>query len=226
MPFRHAAVAAPNSDNWIRTEVLVLNASYEALTEIETERAVVLLISGVAETVAAREPHFPIRSKHLEIALPETIRLLCCWGPPRAWTDGAGERSGGAEEGRTGVNRVPAPERSGGRVTAYLEHRVLVHDESRATLAAVLRRDNHRCGYCAGWARTVDHIRPRSRGGPNTWANLIAVQHPQGGPHARGGRHAAAVGAQGPHRYGPHPAEGLERPDPRTLTIRERRDPI
>ncbi|WP_216894077.1 HNH endonuclease [Nocardia alni] len=136
MPFRHAA---PNSDNWIRTDVLVLNASYEALTEIDAERAVVLLITGAAETVAAREPHFPIRSKHLEIALPETIRLLRY---------------------------------------VYLEHRVLVHDESRATLAAVLRRDDNRCGYCAGWARTVDHIRPRSRGGPNTWANLIAACAP------------------------------------------------
>lgn len=139
MIFRHAADAAPNPDNWINTGVLVLNASYEALTEIGADRAVVLLITGAAETVTEREPRFPIRSKHVEIVLPETIRL---------------------------------------RRYVYLEHRVLVHDESRATLAGVLRRDAHRCGYCAGWARTVDHIRPRSRGGPNTWSNLIAACSP------------------------------------------------
>ncbi len=126
-------------DNWIHSQVLVLNASYEALTDIGAERAVVLLISGAAETVAEREPHFPIRSKHLEIVLPETIRL---------------------------------------RNYIHLEHRMLADDASRATLTGVLRRDSHRCGYCAGWARTVDHIRPRSRGGPNTWNNLIAACGP------------------------------------------------
>ncbi|MFI1914034.1 HNH endonuclease [Nocardia sp. NPDC020380] len=128
------------ADNWIHAGVLLLNASYEALTTIRAERAVVLLLGGAAETVADRQPHFPIRSKHLEMALPETIRL----------------------------HRY-----------IYLEHRILVADEnSRATLGAILRRDQFRCGYCAGWARTVDHIRPRSRGGPNTWGNLIAACGP------------------------------------------------
>ncbi|MBO0854335.1 MAG: HNH endonuclease [Nocardia sp.] len=126
-------------DNWIHSQVLVLNASYEALTDIGAERAVVLLITGAAELVAEREPRFPIRSRHLEIALPQTIRL---------------------------------------RHYIHLRHRIFAEDDSRATLAGVLRRDAHRCGYCAGWARTVDHIRPRSRGGPNTWNNLIAACEP------------------------------------------------
>ena len=38
----------------------------------------------------------------------------------------------------------------------------------------VLRRDNNRCGYCAGPATTIDHILPRSRGGKDTWENLVA----------------------------------------------------
>ncbi|MFQ6392851.1 HNH endonuclease [Nocardia sp. KC 131] len=140
MTFRRATdPVALTVDNWIHTRVVVLNASYEALSEVTAERAVVLLMGGVAEAVADREPHFPIRSKHLEIALPETIRL---------------------------------------RRYVYLEHMVRVQDESRATLAGVLRRDSHRCGYCAERARTVDHIRPRSRGGPNTWSNLIACCAP------------------------------------------------
>lgn len=140
MLFRHADHPEITTDNWIHSGVLLLNASYEALTTIRAERAVVLLLSGAAEPVTDRQPHFPIRSKRLEIALPETIRL----------------------------NRY-----------VYLEHRILVHDDdSRATLAAVLRRDEYRCGYCNGWARTVDHIRPRSRGGPNTWSNLIAACGP------------------------------------------------
>ncbi|MET0161037.1 MAG: HNH endonuclease [Microbacteriaceae bacterium] len=38
----------------------------------------------------------------------------------------------------------------------------------------VLRRDEHRCGYCGAHATTIDHIQPRSRGGKDTWENLVA----------------------------------------------------
>lgn len=136
------AVAEPATltpDNWIRSRVLVLNASYEALTRIPADRAVVLLTSGIAESIVIRQPHFPIRSQHTEIMLPETIRLVRY---------------------------------------RYLAHLAVRRPESRATHAAVLRRDGNRCGYCGAGAHTVDHIRPRSRGGPNTWENLIACCAP------------------------------------------------
>ncbi|GAA1368470.1 HNH endonuclease [Brevibacterium luteolum] len=38
----------------------------------------------------------------------------------------------------------------------------------------VLRRDDATCAYCRGHANTVDHVLPRSRGGGNTWQNLVA----------------------------------------------------
>jgi len=38
----------------------------------------------------------------------------------------------------------------------------------------VLRRDRHRCAYCSAHATTVDHVLPRSRGGKDTWENLVA----------------------------------------------------
>ena len=38
----------------------------------------------------------------------------------------------------------------------------------------VLRRDNNRCGYCGGSAGTIDHVLPRSRGGKDSWENLVA----------------------------------------------------
>lgn len=38
----------------------------------------------------------------------------------------------------------------------------------------VLRRDGHRCAYCSRSATTVDHVVPRSRGGADTWVNLVA----------------------------------------------------
>lgn len=38
----------------------------------------------------------------------------------------------------------------------------------------VLRRDNNNCGYCGKSATTIDHVQPRSRGGKDTWENLVA----------------------------------------------------
>ena len=38
----------------------------------------------------------------------------------------------------------------------------------------VLRRDGHRCGYCDKSASTIDHVLPRSRGGGDSWENLVA----------------------------------------------------
>lgn len=42
------------------------------------------------------------------------------------------------------------------------------------TRRGVLRRDANRCGYCGKPASTIDHVLPRSRGGSNTWENLVA----------------------------------------------------
>lgn len=38
----------------------------------------------------------------------------------------------------------------------------------------VLRRDAQRCAYCGGQATTIDHVLPRSRGGGDSWENLVA----------------------------------------------------
>ena len=38
----------------------------------------------------------------------------------------------------------------------------------------VLRRDSHRCAYCSKLANTIDHVQPKSRGGLDTWENLVA----------------------------------------------------
>lgn len=42
------------------------------------------------------------------------------------------------------------------------------------TRRGVLRRDAFRCAYCAKSASTVDHVLPRSRGGADSWENLVA----------------------------------------------------
>lgn len=42
------------------------------------------------------------------------------------------------------------------------------------TRRGVLRRDANRCGYCGKTAATIDHVIPRSRGGEDSWENLVA----------------------------------------------------
>lgn len=41
----------------------------------------------------------------------------------------------------------------------------------RRTLFA---RDDHECQYCGRAAECIDHVHPRSRGGPHVWENVVA----------------------------------------------------
>lgn len=51
-------------------------------------------------------------------------------------------------------------------------------DSDTAARMAVLRRDGFVCGYCGGKGSTVDHILPKSRGGLDTFGNLITACAP------------------------------------------------
>lgn len=44
----------------------------------------------------------------------------------------------------------------------------------------VFKRDDHTCQYCARHTLdlTLDHVLPRSRGGPTTWENVVACCKP------------------------------------------------
>ncbi len=43
-----------------------------------------------------------------------------------------------------------------------------------ASRIGVLRRDKYECAYCGKQAETIDHVVPRSKGGPSDWYNLVA----------------------------------------------------
>lgn len=57
-----------------------------------------------------------------------------------------------------------------------LHRQVKVPRRGRAGLSrrAVFLRDSHRCQYCGRAAEDVDHVVPRSRGGPHVWENVVA----------------------------------------------------
>lgn len=66
---------------------------------------------------------------------------------------------------------LPAP--------AVVRLRRFVHVPHRAhaalTRRAVFARDEWVCQYCGAPAENVDHVLPRSRGGPHTWENVVAA---------------------------------------------------
>ena len=43
----------------------------------------------------------------------------------------------------------------------------------------IYQRDDHTCQYCGSQKRlTVDHVIPRSRGGQDTWENMVVACSP------------------------------------------------
>jgi len=55
-------------------------------------------------------------------------------------------------------------------------HNYISYPYKKATLSRynLYRRDNYKCIYCGSRENlTMDHVVPRSRGGKNTWSNLV-----------------------------------------------------
>jgi 5-methylcytosine-specific restriction endonuclease McrA len=61
-----------------------------------------------------------------------------------------------------------------------LAHYVRVPYQARIALnrRAVFARDGHRCQYCGSAAENIDHVIPRSKGGPHAWDNVVAACRP------------------------------------------------
>ncbi|MDG2114794.1 MAG: HNH endonuclease [Actinomycetota bacterium] len=57
-----------------------------------------------------------------------------------------------------------------------LQYHVRAPYRRRAPLhrRAVFARDGHTCQYCGAAAECIDHVHPRSKGGPHSWENVVA----------------------------------------------------
>ena len=74
------------------------------------------------------------------------------------------------------AERVSVPEPSVVRLVRYVKvpynYRVAVNRRT------VFARDGGRCQYCGATAENLDHVIPRSKGGPHTWENVVAACRP------------------------------------------------
>lgn len=60
----------------------------------------------------------------------------------------------------------------------YAQVRDRVFDvEDNVNKTYIRQRDNYTCAYCGEFGNTVDHIMPKSRGGKDTWGNLVTACH-------------------------------------------------
>ncbi|MDA8291727.1 MAG: HNH endonuclease [Actinomycetota bacterium] len=68
--------------------------------------------------------------------------------------------------------RARFPEPSVVRLSQY----VRIPHQTRIAISrrSVFARDGHRCQYCGAQAENIDHVVPRSRGGPHSWENVVA----------------------------------------------------
>lgn len=56
--------------------------------------------------------------------------------------------------------------------------KVPFHRRTALSRRAVFARDDYRCQYCGNTADSIDHVMPRSRGGPHSWENVAAACRP------------------------------------------------
>lgn len=133
----------------LNTKVLVLNRSYLPVHVTSVKRAFALLYQGVARAVDEQYRTFDFASWR-ELALELHHERVGVVG---------------------GFIRVP-------RVLLLIAYERVPKRHVRFSRFNIYARDGNGCQYCGRrFARTelnLDHVIPRSRGGPHTWENIVA----------------------------------------------------
>ncbi len=71
------------------------------------------------------------------------------------------------------AERLSVPEPSVVRLVRYIQ--IPHHYRVAVNRRTVFARDGARCQYCGSAAENLDHVIPRSKGGPHTWENVVAA---------------------------------------------------
>jgi 5-methylcytosine-specific restriction endonuclease McrA len=140
--------------------VLTLNRVFAPIRVIEVRRALSLLVTGAAEVVDAEDPHLATYD------FSSWFELSCL----REEFESDKHAFIGLVRGRLAVPHVV-------RLTKFDRHR-----RQRAVplnRRNIYARDGNMCQYCGKKFPTselsLDHIIPRSRGGGDTWENLVCA---------------------------------------------------
>lgn len=136
------------SSRGLATQVLVVNRFLQAVHLTTARRAFVLMWSDIARALDASWISHDFES----------------WSAERP---SEGDASIGTSRGPL---RIP-------RVIQLVEFDRMPRSSVRLTRRNIYLRDGHRCQYCARQLPlrdlNLDHVMPRSRGGPMSWENLV-----------------------------------------------------
>lgn len=62
------------------------------------------------------------------------------------------------------------------RLLDYIKLPIKRHGLSKPSRSMIYKRDDHTCQYCGATKRlTIDHVIPKSRGGQDTWENMVVA---------------------------------------------------
>jgi len=145
----------------MQASVLVLNRTYAAVHVVNVRRAFTLLYKGHAEVVAIEGGQFQtfdfdgwLEFSNTKYALQE----FCEWDD---WI-------------RTVSFSIQVP-----RVIRLLDYDRVPRNVVKFNRRNVFLRDENRCQYCGkkfgSHHLSLDHVIPRSRGGPSTWDNIVCA---------------------------------------------------
>jgi len=151
--------ADPCPSSALHASVLVLNRCYVAVHVVNVRRAIGLLYRELAEVIHSEDGSFANYDFETWLEVSELNAELK--GPLDDWI--------------RAVNfEVQVP-----RVIRLLNFDRLPKQKLHLNRRSVLARDDHVCQYCGRrfplHQLSLDHVRPRSRGGANTWENVVCA---------------------------------------------------
>ncbi len=154
-----AGVAAPLPGTGLSSHVLVLNRLYVAIRVINAKRAFSLLARDAAEVIHADDGSYA--NYDFESWL-EISQLRQEFEPElHDWV-------------KTVRFDVAVP-----RIIRLLGYDRLPDQRVKLNRRNLFARDRNRCQYCGHHFPTselsIDHVQPRSQGGPDTWENLVCA---------------------------------------------------
>jgi 5-methylcytosine-specific restriction endonuclease McrA len=158
-PAADGSEAEPSPSHALQASVLVLNRLYVAVHVVNVRRAIGLLYRELAEVIHSEDGSFANYDFDSWLEISELKAELK--EPLDDWI--------------RAVNfEVQVP-----RVIRLLGFDRLPRQKLHLNRRSVLARDDHVCQYCGrhfpSHQLSLDHVTPRSRGGDNTWENVVCA---------------------------------------------------
>jgi len=155
----HVIAHAGGVGDGLSSHVLVLNKVYLAIRVVSAKRAFTLLARDAAEVIHADDGLFANYDFESWMELSELRREF---------------EPDGLDWVRTVRTHIVVP-----RIIRLLGYDRLPTQRVKLNRRNLFARDRNRCQYCGHIFPTpelsIDHVRPRTQGGPDTWENLVCA---------------------------------------------------